>query len=172
MESKLYKIDELNQAKYNPRKDLQPGDDEFESLKRSISQFGYVSPIIVNKRNHVIVGGHQRLKVLKSLGYEEVLCVLVDLNETDEKMLNIALNKIEGEWNMDQLELVLKDIKESGLDPTLTGFSMDDIDDLIGDFNPLAEDEINEFDEPNEDKETMVTCPKCRYTAEKEVFTI
>lgn len=90
-------VADLKAAEYNPRKDLQPGDAEYEKLKRSIQEFGYVEPVIWNKRTGVVVGGHQRLKVMKDLGYTEVDCVVVDLDEAKEKALNIALNKISGE---------------------------------------------------------------------------
>lgn len=72
------KIDELKPANYNPRKYLKPGDKEYEKLKKSIKEFGYVEPVIYNKRIGIVVGGHQRLKVLKDLGYEEIDCVIVD----------------------------------------------------------------------------------------------
>ena len=89
-------MEKLLPAKYNPRKDLQPGDPEFEKLKRSITEFGYVEPIIWNKRTGVVIGGHQRLKVLQHLGYTEVDCVVLDIDEQKEKALNVALNKISG----------------------------------------------------------------------------
>ena len=92
------KVDELKAAEYNPRKDLRPGDAEYEKLKRSIQEFGYVDPVIWNKRTGTVVGGHQRLKVMKDLGYEEVDCVVVDLDEKKEKALNIALNKISASY--------------------------------------------------------------------------
>ena len=65
-------VAELKAADYNPRKDLQPGDAEYEKLKRSIQEFGYVEPVIWNKRTGIVVGGHQRLKVMKDLGFTEV----------------------------------------------------------------------------------------------------
>ena len=65
----------LTPADYNPRKDLQPGDKEYEKIKNSISEFGYVDPIIINS-DDTIIGGHQRLKVLKDLGFTEVDCVV------------------------------------------------------------------------------------------------
>ena len=68
------KIDELKPANYNPRKNLKSGDKEYEKLKKSIKEFGYVEPVIYNKRTGIVVGGHQRLKVLKDLGYEEIDC--------------------------------------------------------------------------------------------------
>ena len=96
MEIRKIAVDKLQPAKYNPRKDLKPGDPEFEKLRRSIEEFGYVEPIIWNERTGVVIGGHQRLKVLQRLGYAEVECVVLDLDEQKEKALNVALNKISG----------------------------------------------------------------------------
>lgn len=150
------KVDELKAAEYNPRKDLRPGDAEYEKLKRSIQEFGYVEPVIWNKRTGTVVGGHQRLKVMKDLGYEEVDCVVVDLDEKKEKALNIALNKISGEWDNDLLANLLKDLDGSGYDITLTGFDLAEAQELFGsgsmenvhedDFD--AETAIEEIAEP------------------------
>ena len=74
-------IDQINPAAYNPRKDLQPGDPEYEKLKRSMQEFGYVEPIVWNKRTGNIVGGHQRYKVLLDTGMSEVDCVVVELEK-------------------------------------------------------------------------------------------
>ena len=65
-----------------------------------MSEFGYVEPIIWNKRTGNIVGGHQRYKILKDLNYEEAECVVVDLDDAHEKALNVALNKISGEFDI------------------------------------------------------------------------
>jgi len=75
-------------ADYNPRKDLKPGDAEYNKLKRSIEEFGYVEPVIWNKTTCNVVGGHQRLKILHQMGFEEVDCVVVELDEQKEKALN------------------------------------------------------------------------------------
>ena len=109
-------ISKLQNAEYNPRKALKPGDPEFEKLKNSITEFGYVEPIIWNKRTGKVVGGHQRLSVLKHLGETEVDCVVVDLDEQKEKALNIALNKISGDWDMPLLTDLLKDLNDDGFD--------------------------------------------------------
>ena len=99
MEIRKVPAKDLKPAKYNPRKDLQPGDPEFEKLKRSVEEFGYVEPILWNQRTGVVVGGHQRLKVLQNLGYTEVDCVILDLDEQKEKALNVTLNKISGDFS-------------------------------------------------------------------------
>ena len=72
---------DLLPADYNPRKDLKPGDAEYEKLKRSIEQFGYVEPVIWNQTTGHVVGGHQRLKVLMDMGMTEVDCVVVAMDE-------------------------------------------------------------------------------------------
>ena len=125
-------IEDLKAAEYNPRKDLKPGDPEYEKLKRSIEEFGYVEPVIWNKRTGKVVGGHQRLKVLKDLGHTEVDCVVVDLDENREKALNIALNKISGAWDDTLLANLLRDLDQNGYDVTLTGFDLAEAQELFG----------------------------------------
>lgn len=126
-------VAELLPADYNPRKDLRPGDLEYEKLKRSIEQFGYVEPVIWNMTTGRVVGGHQRLKVLMDMGYTEVDCVIVELTEENEKALNIALNKISGEWDKDKLALLITDLQGTEFDVSLTGFDPGEIDDLFKD---------------------------------------
>lgn len=119
-------IEELNPAEYNPRKRLKPGDEEYESLKKSIETFGYVDPIIINA-DGTVIGGHQRLFVLRDLGYSEADVAVVDLNKNDEKALNIALNKISGEWDEEKLAAIFADLDADGYDLRLTGFTEDEI---------------------------------------------
>ena len=124
---------ELIPADYNPRKDLKPGDAEYEKLKRSIEQFGYVEPVIWNKTTGFVVGGHQRLKVLLDMGITEVECVVVEMDGEKEKALNIALNKISGEWDKDKLALLIADLQGADFDVSLTGFEPAEIDSLFKD---------------------------------------
>ena len=149
MEIVKMKIEELHPAEYNPRKDLKPGDPEYEKLKRSLTEFGYVEPVIFNKRTGTVVGGHQRLKVLKDLGYTEVDCTIVDLSLKDEKALNIALNKISGEWDMGRLEDLFKDLSAQDYDITLTGFGLDEVKELFG-SGSLENAHEDDFDEDKE----------------------
>ena len=124
---------DLLPADYNPRKDLRPGDPEYEKLKRSIEQFGYVEPVIWNQTTGRVVGGHQRLKVLMDMGMTEVDCVVVEMDEDKEKALNIALNKISGDWDKDKLALLIADLQGADFDVSLTGFEPAEIDDLFKD---------------------------------------
>ena len=124
---------DLLPADYNPRKDLKPGDAEYEKLKRSIEQFGYVEPVIWNKTTGRVVGGHQRLKVLMDMGLTKVDCVVVEMDEDKEKALNIALNKISGDWDKDKLALLIADLQGADFDVSLTGFEPAEIDDLFKD---------------------------------------
>ena len=156
MEIVKKKIEDLQPAGYNPRKDLKPGDAEYEKLKKSIQEFGYVEPVIWNKRTGLVVGGHQRLKVLKDLGFTEIDCVIVDLDNNKEKALNVALNKISGEWDNNLLANLLKELDEDGYDVTLTGFDLKEAKELFGkgslenahEDNFDAEAEVNEIDKP------------------------
>ena len=124
---------DLIPADYNPRKDLKPGDPEYDKLKRSMEQFGYVEPVIWNKTTGRVVGGHQRLKVLMDMGVTEVECVVVEMDEEREKALNIALNKISGDWDKDKLMLLISDLQGADFDVSLTGFDPAEIDDLFKD---------------------------------------
>lgn len=116
---------DLIEAEYNPRK---ISDEDFKQLKKSLSNFDCVEPIVINTyagRENVIIGGHQRLKAMKALGFEEVPCVEVNLPIDKEKQLNIRLNKNSGEWDFVKLdaEFELDELTEWGfLEDELEGF--------------------------------------------------
>lgn len=126
-------INDITPADYNPRIDLNENDDEYKKIKNSIQEFGYVDPIIWNKRTGNIVGGHQRYTVLKDLGHEKVDVSVVDMSEQDEMALNIALNKVEGDWDKDKLKEVIADLEQDKL--MFTGFDDDEIDSLMNDVD-------------------------------------
>ena len=149
---------DLLPADYNPRKDLKPGDAEYEKLKRSIEQFGYVEPVIWNQTTGRVVGGHQRLKVLMDMGMTEVDCVVVAMDEEKEKALNIALNKISGDWDKDKLALLIADLQGADFDVSLTGFEPAEIDAL---FKDTLKDGVkdNDFDVGAELAQPTMTKP-------------
>lgn len=149
-ELKTLKIADLIPATYNPRKALKPGDKEYEKIKNSISEFGFADPVVVNKRTaekgkYVIVGGHQRVTVATDLGYEEVPCAIVDLDTEHEKALNVALNKITGEWNKELLADLIADLEEANFDTAFTGFDPPEIEQLMNSVHDkdITEDEFD-----------------------------
>ena len=144
MEIKELPLKELKPAAYNPRKKLKKGDKEYEKIKQSLLKFGYVDPIIVNE-DLTVIGGHQRLTVLKDLDYETAKCVIVKLSKEDEKALNIALNKITGQWDDALLADLLLDLQESDFNLDLTGFEPPEIDDILSNVHDkeLSEDEFD-----------------------------
>lgn len=152
MEIRKVPISLLNAAPYNPRKDLQPGDLEYQKIARSIEKYGCVEPIIWNEKTGNVIGGHQRLKVLAATGAVEVDVSVVQLSLEDEKALNLALNKISGQWDNEKLSAVLQDLS-AGFDVEVTGFDQHEVDALVASFAesgheyelPGSEPYINNF---------------------------
>ena len=137
-------INRLKPAKYNPRKDLKPGDPAYEKIRRSLHDFGYVDPVIWNEVTGNIVGGHQRYKVLASEGATEIDCVVVHIEDPqDEKALNIALNKAVGEWEPVALADLLADLQSSGYDLGATGFDAAEVDEL---FSKVHDKDVKDDD--------------------------
>ena len=166
MELKKIKLTEIKPADYNPRK---ISDEDFQKLKNSIRTFGLTDPIIVNLKNNTIIGGHQRYDVLVDILLEEdnlaekeydliekgdigfVFDVenLTLKNEDYEKALNIALNKISGEWDTVKLNSLVEELKIKDFDLELTGF--DDIElEEISLMNEIF-DNVQDVDDLNED---------------------
>ena len=158
----VMRLADLKPAEYNPRKDLQPGDVEYEKLKRSVEKFGYVEPLVWNRRTQRVVGGHQRLKVLLELGVKEEAVVVVDLDDSEEKALNVALNKVSGEWDMPSLKDLLEELDNGDYDVTLTGFDLDEIENLMTQYH--VEDSSRELDTDDySDGEFKHECPQCGF---------
>jgi DNA modification methylase len=132
---------DLKPAEYNPRKDLVSGDSEWEKIKNSIDTFGYVQPILINK-DGTIISGHQRYKVMQELGYTEAQCVVVDVDKTTEKAMNVAMNKIDGDWDNQKLLDVLLDLDLNSIDLSLTGFEKSELE--------LLQEEIDKVSIPSE----------------------
>ena len=162
MELKKQKIGDLKIATYNPRKELNEKDKEYQKIKNSIIEFGYVAPIIINA-DKTVISGHQRIKVLKNLGYEEIDCIVVNFDKNKEKLLNIALNKISGEWDYQKLESIFNELDENNIDLLITGFDEKEINKLIKEteetMNENTEIDLDNF---NDDK-FQCKCPKCGF---------
>lgn len=141
----------LKEAAYNPRVYLTKGDADYEKIERSIEEFGYTEPIVWNERTGNVVGGHQRLKVLKEKGYTKLPVSVVNLNDADEKQLNLALNKIKGEWDYQKLQDLLMEFEPDDL--LATGFTADQVA-LFLEEDDTNEDDYSWMADWNNDAET------------------
>ena len=108
---------------------------EMHKLVRSIETFGLVEPLVVRRSDNLVIGGHQRLDAAKALGLTKVPVVFVDVTEEKAKALNLALNRIQGEWDLPKLGELLDELRElPDFDVTLTGFDSGEIDDLLAEL--------------------------------------
>ncbi|MCX5668915.1 MAG: DNA modification methylase [Candidatus Omnitrophica bacterium] len=146
-------INQINPAAYNPRIDLKPGDPDYEKLKKSIDTFGYVEPLVWNSRTGNLVGGHQRLKILLEQGVKEVEVSVVDLDSEKEKALNLALNRIRGDWDKEKLGALLDELSKSpDFDVILTGFDIPEISGILDQLEEAKEDSFDFEGEVNKIK--------------------
>ena len=90
----------------NPRN---MSEDNMESLKESLTEFGFLIPVILNGRKgreNRLIGGHQRLKVAETIGMTEVPAVYVDLTEKKERELSLRFGKNTGHWDWEALSAI------------------------------------------------------------------
>lgn len=126
MEIRKIQIEDIRESEFNPRVRLEKGSPEYQQIEASIREFGFIEPLVVNEHNMRLVGGHQRLQVLKDTGAAEVDCVMINEPDEDrEKVLCLALNKIKGDWDMEKLAALLGDEEISVLP---TGFAEGEVD--------------------------------------------
>ena len=121
-------IDQLDPDPANPRR---ISESELEALTRSIQRFGFVDPVIARREDGLVIGGHQRLVAARKLGYITVPVVFVDLSLEQARTLNLALNKISGEWDQELLARLLADLASASADLSLTGFADDEVKKLL-----------------------------------------
>ena len=140
---KQIKIKDLKLSKYNPRK---ISDEELERLKKSLKEFGFIQDVVINKDNTVI-SGHQRIKAWEQLGNDTVPTVKINIDKTKEKALNLAMNKISGEWDAEKLYEMINDLKISD-DLQFTGFEDKEISKILDNF---SEEEVEDEDEVMKD---------------------
>ena len=154
METAIMKFKDIHPAAYNPRVTLKPGDDEWEALNSSLDRFGLVEPLVINKTTGLLVSGHQRLNVLKTQGVDEAEVVIIEVDPEQEKLLNIALNKIESEWDYEKLNDLFDEIDED--DVKFTGFTAEELDSLFNtDFtsdddngDPAGQEDTDDSEKP------------------------
>jgi DNA modification methylase len=122
-------IDALHADPANPRRISEA---ELESLSRSLHQFGFVDPVLARRADRVVIGGHQRLVAARRLGLKTVPAIFLDLDQEKARLLNLALNRISGEWDADLLARLLSDLADSATaDLSLTGFGEDELKQVL-----------------------------------------
>lgn len=155
MKTVITKLRDIRPAEYNPRIALKPGDTQYDALQNSLERFGLVEPLVVNKTTGTLISGHQRLNVLIANGVEEAEVVVVEMDEIQEKLLNIAINKIEGDWDYKKLESLFQEI--SADDIQFTGFTAEELDNLfdgaVPDFGEETGSETSDAEEQEDDEE-------------------
>lgn len=147
MQIVMKKLSELTPAPYNPRIPLEAGDARYRKLKRSIERFGLVEPLLWNVQTRHLVGGHQRLRILTELRYDEVPVSVVDLPADQEMALNIVLNNREAQsdWDLPQLTRVLEEL--AGLPQSqlaATGFDPGHLKTLQSQLEPCDKEQSEE----------------------------
>ena len=141
MDIELIMLKDYQDAPYNPRKDLKPGDPEYQKLTRSIDEFGFIEPIVVNTRTKYIISGHQRVRILRERGILGIEAVVVDFSLEKEKACNIALNKIKGDWDEQKLSVLLDELaRVPDFDVTVTGFNTPEISHLLDTYQQALVD--------------------------------
>ena len=142
---KTVPIDSVHLYPENPR---EMDKSQFEKLKGSIKEFGFVEPIVVNMRDDksfneeerkipTIVGGNMRYRAAKELGFKELQVVQINLNKNKEAVLNIGLNRISGKWDISKLEKMVYDLSSAEFDVDLDLSGLEDWEQKL--YNP-AED--------------------------------
>ncbi len=121
-------IDTLRPDPANPRR---IGEAELEALTRSIGEWGLVQPVLARRADRVVIGGHQRLVAARKLGLKTVPVVWLDLTQEQARLLNVALNRISGEWDSDLLGQLLRDLSATVDDLTLSGFDEGELEKLM-----------------------------------------
>lgn len=167
----LLPLDQMKPAPYNPRVELSPDDPIVLSLKESMQdrRKGIVAASVWNKRTGNIVGGNVRYMAYRLAGFEAVPVNVVDLPLEDEMTLNIALNRISGEFDAMKYSAALQRIVAAGLDAVKAGASLQEMAALTGKFDFSAVPALSEitYEPPTH---AMYKCPCCGFTDERKRF--
>jgi len=145
------KPEELVPATNNPRR---IDSRTMEALKDSIDRWGFVEPVVVNKKTGSIVGGHQRTAAAVELKLKTVPVTYVDIDEQQEKALNIALNKIAGDWDAVVLQTLLDELSADGWDLGDLGFVDDEVEQIMDAWDDPAD--LSDVDEYDPEQETVM----------------
>lgn len=130
------KICDLKVAEYNPRK---ISDKEIGNLKRSLKKYGLIQPIVINK-DQTVISGHQRIRAWRAMGNDTVPVIQLDITKNEEKALNLAMNKIGGEWDVEKLYGVMNDLRVT-TELDFTGFDEKEVSKILDQFIEVDEEE-------------------------------
>jgi ParB family chromosome partitioning protein len=135
-------------------------DEQIEQLIKSIKEFGFTNPILIDPSRNVIAG-HARLQAAKILNLPEVPCItLYGLSDEQKKAYVIADNKLalNAEWDIQTLISEVEDLEDAGYEVGLIGFSKDELEDF-------SESKIEELDteKVSDHKDKTKSCPQCGY---------
>lgn len=104
------------------------GRDQIEKLKKSIEEFGFLNPCLID-RDYNLIAGHGRVMAARELGFETVPCVFLEgLTEAQRRAYILADNRLSelGEWDMDIVVDELRDLSNMDFDISITGFELED----------------------------------------------
>ena len=178
MEIRKIQIKDIRESEFNPRVRLEKGSPEYEQIEASIREFGFIEPLVVNEYNMRLVGGHQRLQVLKDTGAVEVECVMINEPDEDrEKVLCLALNKIKGDWDMEKLAALLGD-DDVSVFPTgfmdgevdLDKYLENTTDDFMGGGDDADAEAGQEQGDGMQDVSTVIKIGSCSFTVKEPEY--
>jgi DNA modification methylase len=146
---KTIEIEKLRLAEYNPR---QITDDEMNKLKKSLKEFGFIQPVVVNK-DFTVISGHQRIRAWKEMDKKDVPVIFLDITKKKEKALNLAMNKISGSWDTEKLYDMINELSITE-EIELTGFEDKEISTILDNFRLEEEQEEKTVEEAIEEAPT------------------
>jgi len=151
----------IKSLKPHPRNPRVHPDSALDKLAKSIKEFGWTNPILVSA-DGFILAGHARLKAAQKAGLKEVPIIRLPLKGAKAEAYMIADNKLqdETEWDLPALKDLLQELDTGGLDITITGFDLSEIEDLMTQFH-IPED--NKDIDEDAMKNTKNECPKCGF---------
>lgn len=164
MRTQTIKLADIKPAEYNPRVTLTEKDHEYKALSASIEDNGLVLPLVVNLLDNVLISGHQRLNVLLASGETETEAVVVDMDPAQAKALCIAMNKLDGEWDNGSLADLLQELQDESADLLGTGFTRQEIDELLGDIGGADDDDDPPTTDKKKDDKEGIKCIVGDYT--------
>lgn len=164
-------LDPKDLVPYGNNSKLHPPE-QIEKIRQQIMSFGFDVPIVILP-NKVIIKGHGRREAALLEGMDKVPCIIKNMTEEHAKLERIADNKVsESPWDMAKLRLDVEEMLATmpNLEVSkLSGFSVEELDQLLPDFQPGSLDEQGRLDEKKATETHLitVTCPHCGESFER-----